>query len=314
MNLTLVSNRSESSAEYLALRRQHFLAALLQGDAEDAERVIDELVAGQPLLDIYLEVVAPALVSIGDSWCSGEIGVGDEHLATQIVIQQMERLRSLIAVPVLRSPYRVVVACIEGEQHFVGARMVADLCLLKGWGVDFLGADTPTSALVEMAKRRHAHLVALSATMEQGMAHARDVLDELAALSPAPNVVLGGQIFSINAASLRLPQGCAIAHDAAEGIDLIGRLLRAERPKAMLKEYLIALGRRVRELRTKKNWTQEQLAEATRVTRVCIVAVEGGKQNVSMDILVRLANALAVTPEALLTSEAELLGSPRRGA
>jgi transcriptional regulator with XRE-family HTH domain len=70
----------------------------------------------------------------------------------------------------------------------------------------------------------------------------------------------------------------------------------------------------VRELRTKKGWTQEQLAEATRVTRVCIVAVEGGKQNVSMDILVRLANALAVTPEALLASDSDLPPVPRRNA
>ena len=30
------------------------------------------------------------------------------------------------------------------------------------------------------------------------------------------------------------------------------------------------------------------------MARACIIAVEGGKQNVSMDILVRLANALEV--------------------
>ena len=63
--------------------------------------------------------------------------------------------------------------------------------------------------------------------------------------------------------------------------------------------------RRVRELRTRKGWTQEQLAEAARVTRVCIVAVEGGKQNVSMDIVVRMANALGIKPEGLLTGEDE---------
>ena len=162
--------------------------------------------------------------------------------------------------------------------------MVADLCLFKGWAVDFLGANTPTSAVVEMAKRRHAHLVALSVTMEQGMTHVQRLLDELAALSPAPNVVLGGQLFAANALPVSLQRGCVIARDADDGIELIGKLLRANRPKAVLKEYLLVLARRVRDLRSKKGWTQEQLAEATRVTRVCIVAVEGGKQNVSMDI------------------------------
>jgi methanogenic corrinoid protein MtbC1/DNA-binding XRE family transcriptional regulator len=315
MNLTLDKNHSEQLAEHLMLRRQHFTAALASGDAEDAAQVIDELAAGQrTLLEIYLEVIAPAMVSIGDFWCSGELGVGDEHLATQIVTQQMDRLRSLFVTPEPRSPYRVLVGCVEGEQHFVGARMIADLCLLKGWAVDFLGPDTPTGALVEMAQRRHAHLVALSVTMEQGMVHVQRVLDALAGLSPAPNVVLGGQLFSANASSVTLHRGCVVARDAAEGVDLIGKLLRADRPKAVLREYLVALGRRVRDLRTKKAWTQEDLAEATRVTRGCIVAVEGGKQNVSMDILVRLANALSVAPEALLGRDGDLVNVPRRGA
>jgi MerR family transcriptional regulator, light-induced transcriptional regulator len=314
MKATLAKNHSENLAEHLAARRVQFNQALLHGDTESATRAIDDLVAGhRSLFDIYLQVVAPALKSVGDSWCSGELGVGQEHLATQIVIEQMDRLRSLFVVPEPRSPYRVLVACVEGEQHFIGARMVADLCLLKGWAVDFLGPDTPASALVDMAKRRYSHLVALSATMEQGMTRVLGVLDELAALAPAPSLVLGGQLFAANATPVSLRRSCAIARDAAEGIDLIGKLLRADRPKAVLKEYLLGLGRRVRVLRTKKGWTQEHLAEVARVTRVCIVAVEGGKQNVSMDILVRLANALGVAPEVLLSPGDDIVKVPRRG-
>jgi methanogenic corrinoid protein MtbC1/DNA-binding XRE family transcriptional regulator len=301
MNLTSIKNPPKQSVEYQALRRQYFGAALVRGDGESAAQVIDELVAGQgSLLDIYLDVVAPALVSVGDAWCSGEIGVGQEHLATQIVIQQMDRLRALFVAPKPRSPYRVLVACIEGEEHFVGARMVADLCSLNGWAVDFLGPNTPTGTLTEMAERRHAHLVALSATMEQGAAHMQRLLKDLTALVPAPNVVLGGQLFFADPLPVSLPCGCAVARDAAQGIDLIAKLLRTDRPRAVLKEYLLALGRRVRDLRTRKGWTQEELGAATRVTRGCIVAVEGGKQNVSLDIVIRLGNALGVTPENLL--------------
>jgi len=254
------------------------------------------------------------LVRIGGSWCRGDIGVGEEHLATQIVIEQMDRLRSLFVPPEPRSPYRVLVACVEGEQHFVGARMLADLCLSKGWAVDFLGANTPTSAIIEMAKRHETHLVALSATMPKGMTHVQRLVKELTAVSPKPNLVLGGQIFAANATPVSLQRGCVIAREAAEGIEIIGKLLRADRPKAMLKEYLLTLGQRVRELRTKEGWTQEELAEAARVTRVCIVAVEGGKQNVSMDILVRIANALRVAPEVLLASKSDLPTISRRDA
>jgi methanogenic corrinoid protein MtbC1/DNA-binding XRE family transcriptional regulator len=315
MNVSLVKKHSDSLAHYLGLRRDHFSQALSRGDGAGAAQVIGELVAAQhSVADIYLKVFAPALVSIGDAWCSSEIGVGEEKLATQIVIDQMDRLRSMFVIPAPRAPYRILVACVEGERHYVGVRMVADLCLLNGWAVDFLGPDVPTRALVDMAQRRQAHLVALSITMAQGVAHLTRVLEELAALVPAPDVVLGGQLITSESLPAKLAGSIAIAHDAAEGIELIGKLLRADRPKAVLKEYLLALGRRVRDLRTKKGWTQEHLAEATRVTRVCIVAVEGGKQNVSMDILVRLANALSVAPEVLLGSVGDLVNVPRRGA
>jgi MerR family transcriptional regulator, light-induced transcriptional regulator len=314
--VNLAKKSSAYSAQALAVVRQRFSTAISGGDAAGAGRLIDELLAGQrSLLEIYLEVVAPALVRIGSSWCRGDVGVGEEHLATQIVIEQMDRLRSLFVPPEPRSPYRVLVACVEGEQHFVGARMLADLCLSKGWAVDFLGANTPTSAIIEMANRHETHLVALSATMPKGMTHVQRLVKELTAASPKTNLVLGGQIFAANAVPVSLQRGCIIAREAAEGIEIIGKLLRADRPKAMLKEYLLTLGQRVRELRTKEEgWTQEELAKAARVTRVCIVAVEGGKQNVSMDILVRIANALRVAPEVLLTSKSDLPTISRRDA
>jgi methanogenic corrinoid protein MtbC1/DNA-binding XRE family transcriptional regulator len=303
----------ERVADPLPALRRRFTACIASGDSEHGSQVIDNLLKAQrSLLEIYLEIIAPALVSVGDSWCAGELGVGDEHLATQIVMQQMDRLRSLFVAPEPRSPYRVLVACVEGEQHFVGARMLADLCLLKGWGAEFLGAHTPTSAVVEMAARRHAHVLALSATMDQGMKHVRRLVEDLASLTPRPHMVFGGQLFASNPLPARLQGACTVAREADEGIEVIGKLLRADRPKAMLREYLLTLGRRVRELRTNKGWTQEELADATRVTRVCIVAVEGGKQNVSMDILIRLSNALGVSPEDLLSSGGHTPGLSRR--
>lgn len=319
MNFGLIKSpirkQPKQLAEYQTRLRHYFAEALMRGDAPDATQVIDELlIAHRSPMEIYLEIVAPALVSIGDSWCRGEIGIGQEHLATQIVIKQLDRLRALFVTSGPPSPYRVLVACVEGEEHCVGARMVADLCLFKGWAVDFLGPNVPTSALVEMAQRRHAHLVALSATMQHGAVHAQRLVKELTALSPAPNLVLGGQLFAVKATAIALSRGCVVARDLAEGLDVINRLLRAVRPRAVLKEYLLALGRRVRDLRTNKGWTQEKLAEVTRVTRGCIVAVEGGKQNVSMDILVRLANALSVAPEVLLGNADDILDVPRRGA
>jgi len=103
--VNLAKKSSAYSAQAFALVRQRFSTAISGGDAAGAGRLIDELLAGQrSLLEIYLEVIAPALVRIGGSWCRGDVGVGEEHLATQIVIEQMDRLRSLFVPPEPRSP------------------------------------------------------------------------------------------------------------------------------------------------------------------------------------------------------------------
>ena len=279
-----------------------YARALSEGNAEASNRVIEDLlIRSCSLGEIYSQVITPSLTSIGDLWCNKDISVAEEHLATQIVLSHLDRLISMFAWRDRLSSYRVLIGCVEGERHWLGARMFADLCLSHGWSAEFLGPDVPGDALIDMVKKRGPQVVALSATMAPGAEYARRLIGSLSALPNPPRIILGGQGITNHPAAQRFGPGCMLARDAVEGVEIALKILRTNRPKAILKEYLLALGRRVRDLRLKKGWTQEQLAEGARVTRVCIVAVEGGKQNVSMDIVIRLANALAVSPEGLMT-------------
>jgi methanogenic corrinoid protein MtbC1 len=60
---------------------------------------------------------------------------------------------------------RVLVACVEGEQHDMGARMGADFLEMAGFDVHFLGANVPTRELVEAVARERPDLLGLSVTM-----------------------------------------------------------------------------------------------------------------------------------------------------
>jgi methanogenic corrinoid protein MtbC1/DNA-binding XRE family transcriptional regulator len=282
-------------------RRQLYVRALLNGDDEAAFQIIHQMVlASRPLGDIYLSLITPALIEVGQLWCDGEIGVGLEKLASHLVLKHMDRLRGMHNPERQRLPHRILVACVEGELHCIGARMVADLLDIEGWPVDFLGADVPTPSLIDTIKIRRPRLVALSVRTSNGLDHARRVVRELRTSADAPKILLGGQAMARN--EWPSDATCSVAGNAVEGVQLAGKLLKPVRPKAVLKEYLIGLGRRVRDLRSKKGWTQEELAESARLTRVSIVAVEGGKQNISMDLVLRLANSLGTSPEDLLSS------------
>jgi methanogenic corrinoid protein MtbC1/DNA-binding XRE family transcriptional regulator len=304
MVATLEKFAADASAEYFDAKQKRLTHAIVNGDHESADQITGELISAQQTLgDIYLKVVTPALEGVGESWCRGDIGVGEQKLATEIVIGQLDRLRAHFAPPARRSLYRVMVACIEGEQHYIGARMLADLCGARGWHVDFLGASVPNEALVAMVHRRHPQVVGLSVTMTQGVENVRLVLGELEKSAPEVRVIVAGQAVVDNPSVRNLSRRCEIAEDIMVGVGSIARLLRADRPKSVLKEYQMVLARRVRDLRTKRGWTQEHLAQVTQVARACIIAVEGAKQNVSMDILVRMANALEVSPETLLSAD-----------
>ena len=286
-------------------RQYRYMQALLSGDDQAAFQILHQMVLGRaPLGDIYLNLISPALIDVGQLWCDGKIGVGLEKLASHLALKHMDRLRDIFNSDRQRSPQRILVSCVEGEQHCIGARMVADLLMIDGWPVDFLGADVPTAALLETIKVRRPQLVALSVRTSSGLEHARRVLEELSDFQDRPKVLLGGQ--AMIQTDWRQDGMCAVAGDAVEGVEIAAKLLSAQPPTAVLKEYLIGLGRRVRDLRNRKGWTQEQLAESARLTRASIIGVERGKQNISMDVVIRLANSLGTSPEDLLSGNSIL--------
>jgi hypothetical protein len=116
--------------------------------------------------------------------------VADEHLATEITLAQMERLRGHL-VPPLTPAGRALVACVEGEGHGIAARMLADFLLIDGWSVDYVGTNTPTADLVDLVRRRRPDLVALSVTQAEHLPALGDAAKGLRRLS-RPQGLAGG--------------------------------------------------------------------------------------------------------------------------
>ncbi len=59
-------------------------------------------------------------------------------------------------------------------------------------------------------------------------------------------------------------------------------------------------GDRVRHLRKKRGWSQEELADACGLHRTYVGAVERGERNISLVNIVAFAHALGVKPANLL--------------
>ncbi len=127
-------------------------ARLMAGDAAGAWGVLEaSMTAGTSVDDIYLDVLGPAMRSIGDRWEAGEIDVAIEHRASGIAIRLVGRLGSR-CVRRGRSRGTIVLGSPVGERHGLAVAILADLLRLRGWDVSDLGADTPASSFVLTAR------------------------------------------------------------------------------------------------------------------------------------------------------------------
>lgn len=55
------------------------------------------------------------------------------------------------------------------------------------------------------------------------------------------------------------------------------------------------VGARIKELRTSKGMTQQQLAELAKLTKANVCNIEAGKYSVGLDVLYRISEALNVS-------------------
>jgi len=281
--------------------KQRYLDAVLSGEAALAGLVVDEgLKQGFGMFDIYLSILIPTQSDVGQAWHDGKVNVAQEHLATQITLDQMNKLRSQ-SFPSSKLGFRVIVTTVEGDPHFIGARMVADFFLADGWDVDFLGASTPGPDIVEFVRRRTVDLVAISTTSDDCLPRLAWTIGSLATLPNPPKILLGGTAMG-NTPDLANELGADAVgqtlHDALlEGRRLIGI---AKEPVS-LNDHLQSMGQKVQEIRRSLGWNQQQLADSADLDRTYISAVEHGKQNLTLGAIVKLADALGVELVQLLS-------------
>lgn len=126
-------------------------ARLIAGDARGAWGVVEAaLAAGAEIDEIYLDVISPAMRSIGDRWATGELDVSVEHRATGIAFRLIGRLGPRFARRG-RTRGTVVVGSPAGERHSLPVALLADLLRGEGWDVSDLGGDMPSESFVRAA-------------------------------------------------------------------------------------------------------------------------------------------------------------------
>jgi methanogenic corrinoid protein MtbC1 len=212
----------------LASLASRYLEAQLASNQRECVRLIDEaLQQGALVQDLHLKVIQQCQREIGRLWEQHEISVAQEHLATavsQLVIAHMYRHLPRGSA----NGKLVIVACVEGEQHDLGARMASDFLDMDGFDVRFLGANVPTESLLSIVIQKRPDLVALSVTLATNLDAFQEVTSVLRAkCGPSLPILAGGLAFTLaGEGSLKLPNDVVAAgSDASEMVKIARRLV-----------------------------------------------------------------------------------------
>ncbi|HEY1278802.1 MAG TPA: B12-binding domain-containing protein [Acidimicrobiales bacterium] len=125
------------------------LRFLREADEPGAWTVIERALAtGYTPSELYLDLLAPALQTIGDQWANGEVKVDDEHKVTAVALRLVGRLGPRF-VRRGRKRGTVVLGAAPGDPHALPVAMLADIVRGRGYRVVDLGGNVPVQSYVD---------------------------------------------------------------------------------------------------------------------------------------------------------------------
>ncbi len=205
-----------------------YLNSLLQGDQATATQLIQKAIKkGIDIRDIYLQVLEKVQLEIGRLWQTNQLDVAEEHFSTSVTGLVMAQLYPHIEKS--SQPKRTLVAaCVSGELHDLGIRIVSDFFELCGWNSYFVGANTPTPSILHAVAKQNADLLALSATIPLHIVEVEKVISVVRKTNNIKDlkIVVGGRAFMIDQELWRKIGADGYAPDARAALDIVKELFR----------------------------------------------------------------------------------------
>jgi 5-methyltetrahydrofolate--homocysteine methyltransferase len=124
-----------------------------------------------------------------------------------------------------------MIGTVKGDMHDIGKNLVITMLRGVGYEVTDLGVNVPAAKFVQMVKECQPHILGLSALLTTTMPQMGLAIEALAAagLREGVKVIVGGA--PVNEKFARDIGADGYAHDAGQGVKLVGKLL-ADREKS----------------------------------------------------------------------------------
>ncbi len=211
-----------------SLQRLHddIIAAAPTYSEDIIEHAFNEAFSILPVEDVCINLIQPVLVTLGAMWHAGEVSVSTEHYVTNLV---RRRLIALLSVaPSTTRPERILSACAPGEYHELGLLMLSVFLRRRGFGVVYLGQNTPASRMLDTINQIQPEVMLVSASRLRPASNLLSMFESFhntLHTQRAPIYAYGGRVFNqIPSLRDRMP-GVFVGENAMDSTNTITHLM-----------------------------------------------------------------------------------------
>lgn len=194
---------------------ERLLSRMLDADVSGAWALTEAaLASGMTPAEAYEQLLVPALRSTGEMWVSGEIGVADEHAASQVAARIIARLAPRMARRGVRRG-TVVLGSTQTEAHNMASSIAAELFRGAQFDVVDLGVNLPPESLAaSVASRDDVLAVAISVTTTGQEIEIANSVAAVSEVSDATVIIGGAGTDKAGASAAGADAYARTAHDA----------------------------------------------------------------------------------------------------
>ncbi len=164
-------NKIAVSTDYAILTKDFtilsdiFYNTVLEGNRDYTFQYLQLLYANRiAQIDIVEKIIFPAFGTIGMRWMSGEIGIEQEHLASNTAMHAILKLQNNVQKQPTHGGIAIC-GCLEGEYHEIGITCVNGILESRGWTTYFLGPNLPVESFIDAVENYLPDIVCISSTM-----------------------------------------------------------------------------------------------------------------------------------------------------
>lgn len=164
--------------------------------------IISKLGSGElDVLDLYTEILTPALNNLRCSLEEQRICIWKEHIKTAISRTIVECAYPFVLKKRDMLGYSgkgpAVVLCPPEEYHDLGARMAADMLTICGYDTIYVGSNTPYNDFYNAVEYIRPQIIAISVSNYYNIVATKKIIDESRnAIDFPAKIIVGGNAFA----------------------------------------------------------------------------------------------------------------------